>query len=300
MESSIGDKGDTSSVMIMDMQTAKAVMLMPEKKFAVAFDGEQMKKEMEKSTGRPSPSMFEMVRRLVREGSAGTGEKTESLGTQELDGHKAVGFRTRPSNMTEMILWADPQTALPIRVEITASPMMEGQMVLSNFRYDVDLDPTLFSLEPPSGYTVQAINPTMPVEEDLLNTLRLVAEHNKGVFPAAVGMNKEFMQAVQAVIKPGIDKVIAKYGKESPEMMKAAMSLGQKHTQGVMFFMSLKPENDSHYAGGGVKLGTPDRPIFWYKPTGADKHKYRVIYADLSVKELTADAVKKLSEARSK
>jgi hypothetical protein len=111
-------------------------------------------------------------------------------------------------------------------------------------------------------------------------------------------MNKEFMQAVQAVIKPEIDKVIAKYGKESPEMMKAAMSLGQKHMQGVMFYMSLKPENDSHYVGGGVKLGTPDRPIFWYKPTGADK--YRVIYADLSVKERTAEEVKKLPEARPK
>ena len=58
-----------------------------------------------------------------------------------------------------------------------------------------------------------------------------------------------------------------------------------------MFFASLKPENDRHYAGGGVKIGTPDRPILWYKPTGAEK--YRVIYADLSVKELAPEDVKK-------
>jgi hypothetical protein len=44
-----------------------------------------------------------------------------------------------------------------------------------------------------------------------------------------------------------------------------------------------------------VKLGTPDRPILWYKPTGADT--YRVIYADLSVKEMAPDDVKKLPEA---
>ena len=134
------------------------------------------------------------------------------------------------------------------------------------------------------------------MEEDLLRILRLIAEHSKGDFPATIGMNKEFMQVVQAVIKPEMEKVIAKYGKESPEVMKAAMSLGQKHMQGVMFYMSLKPENDSHYAGGGVKLGTPDRPIFWYKPTGAKK--YRVVYADLNVKELTAEEAKKLPEAR--
>ena len=95
-DSSIGDKGGTSSVMIMDMQAAKAIMLMPEKKFAITVDGEKMKKEMEKATGRPSPNMFEMVRRLVREGSSGLGEKAELLGAKEIDGHKAVGFRTRP------------------------------------------------------------------------------------------------------------------------------------------------------------------------------------------------------------
>ncbi len=309
MESSIGDKSDTSSVMIMDMQAGKAIMLMPEKKFAIAIHGEQMKKEMEKSTGHPSPDLFEMVRRLVREGSSGLGEKAELLGTREIDGRKAVGFRTRPSNAQEFTLWADPQTALPIRVEITTAAMMEGQMVMNNFRYDVDLDPSLFNLEPPPGYTTQTMNVATPVEEDLLKILRLVAEHNKGDFPAAIGMNKEIMQAVQAFMKPEMDKLETKYGVklkpgEAPppammaEAMKNLMPLMQKQMQGVMFYMSLKPENDSHYAGKDVKLGTPDRPIFWYKPTGAKK--YRVIYADMSVKEMTADEVEKLPEAKSK
>ena len=62
-----------------------------------------------------------------------------------------------------------------------------------------------------------------------------------------------------------------------------------------MFYGMLTPENDSHYVGGGVKLGTPDRPIFWYKPTGADK--YRVIYADLSVKEAAPAEIKDFPKA---
>ena len=57
----------------------------------------------------------------------------------------------------------------------------------------------------------------------------------------------------------------------------------------------LKPENDPHYVGGGVKLGTPDRPILWYKPTGSEK--YRVIYADLSVKEVPAAEAPKAPES---
>ena len=57
------------------------------------------------------------MRRLVREGSSGTGEKAEKLGKKEIDGRTAVGFRTR-SEMGEMTLWADPETARPIRIEV--------------------------------------------------------------------------------------------------------------------------------------------------------------------------------------
>lgn len=60
----------------------------------------------------------------------------------------------------------------------------------------------------------------------------------------------------------------------------------------------LPPQADAHYAGKGISLGAPNTPIFWYKPTGAEK--YRVIYADLSVKELTPAEVKKLPEAKDK
>ena len=41
-------------------------------------------------------------------------------------------------------------------------------MVMSDFRYDVGLDQSLFSLESPAGYSTQAMDMTMPREEDLL------------------------------------------------------------------------------------------------------------------------------------
>lgn len=239
-----------------------------------------------------------------------------------------------------MTLWADPETAWPIRIEIVMDMLDGVRLVMNNFRYDVDLEPSLFSLEPPVGYSTQAMNMTLPVEEDLLNTLRTIAEHSKGLFPAKLGMNKEVMEAAMATARPerdeltqdkleaemnkiaakygGKDKLRAKYGKQLPpaimaEMMKATMPLVQEQTQkqmqkqmplmqkrmrGVTFYMALKPENDPHYVGGGVKLGTPDRPLLWYKPTGAAN--YRVIYADLSVKELPAEDVKKLPKTGAK
>jgi outer membrane lipoprotein-sorting protein len=331
-----------NQVTIVDGQTAKSIMLMPNMKLAIAMDMKKLREDSLKKSAKlakdPPADVFETVRRLVREGSSGTGDKAERLGKKEIDGRQAVGFRIHANGM-DMTLWADPKTAWPIRIEIVMEMLDGVRLVMNNFRYDVDLDPSLFSLEPPAGYSTQTMDMTIPVEGDLLSTLRTIAEHGKGLFPAKLGINAEVLkgviESVMAELKPeqakleaemnkvaakygGKDKLRAKYGKDIPpaimaEIMKATMPLIQEQTQkqmqqqmplmqkrmrGITFYAMLKPENDPHYVGAGVKLGTPNRPILWYKPTGADK--YHVIYADLSVKELTPDDVKKLPEATAK
>ena len=312
MSMSLGSTKDkASSIMILDHQAMKGLTLAPTQKLATTIDLSKIKKP----AGPSNP--FEMVRQLVREGSSSPGVTVESLGTKEIDGRVVVGFRTH-SNMADMALWADPQNARIVRIDID-QPGINGHGVMNNFRYDMELDLSLFSLEPPAGYTVNNLEATMPVEDDLVNILRVVAEHNDGTFPPAIGANKEYMQAIQAVTQEEmeeflktpeteklLEKLKAQYGKDQAGFMKAWMEaimpvnqkLTQKYVRGMMFYNLLTSQNDSHYAGKDVKLGTPDRPIFWYKPTGADK--YRVIYADLSVKELAPDDVKKLPEASSK
>ena len=332
-----------NQVTIVDGQTAKSIMLMPNMKLAVAMDMKKLREDSLRKSAKlakdPPADVFETVRRLVREGSSGTGDKAERLGKKEIDGRQGVGFRINANGM-DMTLWADPETAWPIRIEIVMEMLDGARLVMNNFRYDVDLDPSLFSLEPPAGYSTQAMNMAIPVEEDLLSTLRTIAEHGKGLFPAKLEMNKEVMEAAMAGVRPEMDKLTqdkleaemnkvaakyggkdelrAKYGKDIPpaimaEIMKATMPLIQEQTQkqmqeqmpltqkrmrGITFYTMLNRENDPHYVGGGVKLGTPDRPILWYKPTSAEK--YRVIYADLSVKDMTPDDVKKLPEAKAK
>jgi hypothetical protein len=157
------------------------------------------------------------------------------------------------------------------------------------------------------GYTPQMRNIGAFVgnEKDLIETLRVYAAKQNGLLPPTLDAND-----VESGIKAPLEKEIeAKYGKSPEAKMKALqdveflmthMDIGLIMTcgRGLGFLHDLKPENDSHYAGKDVKLGTPDRPIFWYKPTGADK--YRVIYADLSVKDLAPDVVKKLPETKAK
>ena len=310
MSMSLGaPKDQVSSILILDHQARKGLTLAPEQKLATTIDLSKMKKP----SGPSNP--FEMVRQLVREESSSPGEKVESLGKKEMDGHVLVGFRTH-SNMADQTLWADPRTARLVRIEVDF-PGGSGHGVMDNFRYDMELDPSLFSLEPPAGYTVNNMQATMPVEDDLVNVLRLIVEHNDGTFPAAIGMSsKEYQQAIQAASISETQKLIrepetakllkdlqAQYGKDMDGFMKAWMKammpftqkLTQKYMQGMMFYNMLTSQNDSHYVGAGVKLGTPDRPIFWYKPTGADK--YRVIYADLSVKEAAPAEIKDFPKA---
>ena len=64
--------------------------------------------------------------------------------------------------------------------------------------------------------------------------------------------------------------------------------------RGIHFANHLPPSAEAHYVGKGVRLGAADTPIFWYRPTAAKK--YRVIYADLSVRE--ADAPPKVPKAQ--
>ena len=299
-ENGVGD-----SIMVIDQKAAKCLMLMPTLKCGMIMDTKKMREEMKKP-GKFNPDMFEQVRQLVREGSLQSGDQVKNLGEKEIDGHTAVGFQVHSPNM-DMTLWADPETARPVLIEASLDAFDDFKMVMDEFRYDVDLDPAWFSLEPPKGYTVQTMNLEMPTEKDLLRTLRIIAKHNKEKFPSQLKSNKEVLMALGAAIQPEMEKLLAKFpnykpkpGEQPPaemmaETMKTITPIQQKNMQGILFYMQLKPENDAHYTGGGVKLGTPSQPIFWYKPT--DSNNYHVIYADLSVKTMTPEEIKKLPEA---
>jgi outer membrane lipoprotein-sorting protein len=90
----------------------------------------------------------------------------------------------------------------------------------------------------------------------------------------------------------------AKPAKEKAKALEAftAKSLGVQMTitRGLGFVAELPREANAHYAGKGVSRGASGTPIFWYRPK--DAKKYRVIYADLSVRE--ADTPPHVSKAQ--
>jgi outer membrane lipoprotein-sorting protein len=274
-----------TSIQIVDGQKDKTIGLFPATKTATVIN---LKNLPAKS---PFGRTFQGLRQLVAGAQSGKAGKVERLGVETIDGRRAEGFRIQLGAI-DVKIWADPKTLLPLRVEETteAAAGPEVRIVMTDFQIGVDLDASLFSLEVPAGYTVQQttqIDLSKKPITYLVETLKMAAEYNDGVFPATLrgeqGIDGIMMRAAKALAK--------KYAKDSPEMLKAQTDLAMKlgATFGILF--SLSPENDWHYTGKDVKFNTPNRPIFWYRP--AKNASYQVIYADLSVKEVSAEEAPK-------
>ena len=72
---------------------------------------------------------------------------------------------------------------------------------------------------------------------------------------------------------------------------KQKLDLALELQRAYIFIQLLKAENDWHYVGNGVKLGNAESPICWYRPD--DSETYRVIYGDLSVKDVAPEDLPK-------
>jgi len=118
-----------------------------------------------------------------------------------------------------------------------------------------------------------------PTEQDLVECLRIWAEVLlDGNFPEKIGMTE------LTKILPQAEAKLTEWVASAEEGTQKGMALGK----GMLFIMGIE---DHHYAGNGVKVGEADKAIFWYLPEGAET--YRVIYGDLSVKDVAPENLPK-------
>lgn len=267
-----------TEVGIFDGQEDKALILVPTKKTAVVMSLKNLPPK------NPLGRRFQDLREFVTKAQNGKEGNVERLGNETIDGRRTEGFRIKRTGL-EVTVWADPKTSLPIRVEEIAKDAAGGteiRTVLTDFQVGIKLDESLFSLDAPPGYSVQttAFDASKKPIAFLAETLKMAAENNGGVFPDTLRGE----QGIEGIMRRAAAAMEKKYGRYSPEMMRAGSEIAARMAAAASILLRLSPENDWHYAGKGVKVNTPDRPIFWYKPTGAAK--YGVIYADLNVKEV--------------
>ena len=158
---------------------------------------------------------------------------------------------------------------------------------------DAKVDDSLFSLKAPEGYSVKHERASHVTEQEMLDYLGAFVEFNDRAFPD---------EAFPAYYK--LDKENAALGKPASqqtaiEKKYVAMSLRYQsmgtpfdffRTTGNWFRVTHDFVEDSfRYLGKGVKLGEKDRIVCWYKLKDAkDANTYRVVYGDLSVKNVAA------------
>lgn len=210
-------------------------------------------------------------------------EADELLGPAEIDGRQLDGYRVHQADTT-VTVWIDPVTGDLARAELEFATAPNMNMILTDFAFDAALPDSLFSIEPPADYTpfgpeLQGDASSM-TEADLIAFLRLwstwTVDH---VFPPTVG--------------PELGKITLKMATEGRFVGLVAPGYDGDQQYQIMFrgtaFMAGLPISTWRYAGQNVAFGDPATPIFWYQPEGSPT--YRIIYADLSVRDVAPEDI---------
>jgi hypothetical protein len=254
-------------VSIIDLESGKILALTENKKEATYID----------LKGLPSmPNYMDQLRNLIVKLQDSPGFVVEELGTQEIDGRKAVGFLAKHA-VGEITIWADAKTGLPIRIDEKTGQLL---VIAKNLQFDAPMDEAQFSMDVPAGYKLQQMELDLAsgTETAFIEGLRTMAEmFGNGQFPDSVTVEDYLKQA----------PAIAKKCEELKLSDQEQLTLGKKMEQFLLFTRFFNGDGKWYYRGQGVKLGAAQTPIFWYRPHGSKT--YRVIYGDLHVVDVAPE-----------
>ena len=259
------------SVLVLDPVKGKTLML--DEKHKVAFVGGLGDSPF------ANMNLLDRFRKLAPSGA-------KSIEAKFIGGINAPGYETT-SDCGTMRIWVDPDTRLPLLVEINTPPlagMSSNQITFSNFVWNVGVDESLLSIEAPAGYHVlpaMKLNFSAPInEQSVVDGLRSIAQLNGGTFPP--GLDMESLRHVMRDLGQKVAK--------DPKLGEKMWSIGPASMLNIgrLWGFVSDPANGSdwHYAGDSVSLGQTGRPIFWYKPAGGAA--YHVIDADGQVHTVSA------------
>ena len=198
-------------VMIFDWGRGKSLTLDPATKKAMVVSLANLTKEQV-----AQQDMFASFRSILLDARDKPEVQREPLGEKEIDGRRVVGFRVSSRGMV-VSLWGDPKTGLPVLAETTMAMYPDAKTTMSDFVFNVEMDESLFSVEPPAGYTVQnmEVDVSTPEEKDLIETFRIYSELSEGAFPDSLDM-QQIMQTVGKMVgmKNTIQMILEKFAPE--------------------------------------------------------------------------------------
>ena len=249
----------------------RGISLVPSAKSYIAFDASNMPD----GSGAGPWASLEKLQALPTQAD-------ELLGRKQIDGRSLEGFRVREGDTTATV-WIDPATDALVRAEMEFANAPGMNVILSDFQFDIPLDDSLFSLEPPAGFTPMKTGLEADMskvsEGDLIEFLRMWSHWTVDrTFPPTL-------------IGTEIPKIAMQMGREGKFTDAQASGYEVQIMYRGMLFMGLLPNGTWRYAGQSVPFGDPLTPIFWYQPQGSPT--WRVIYADLSTADVAPENLPK-------
>jgi outer membrane lipoprotein-sorting protein len=85
----------------------------------------------------------------------------EDLGRTVLDGKSVRMLQSRKDKRITTV-WVDPETSYPIQIEHKWTDQKRSPVMYTSIQIDTELDDSLFSLEPPEGYTLRVERSSWP------------------------------------------------------------------------------------------------------------------------------------------
>ncbi len=260
--------GSASTILTFDESRSTGLLLFTDQKKAIAL-----------TTAADVPKETRAAIDWYRSLRQAQNHSVQDLGPRKIDDRATFGFRVKKKSgqdfnvWTDYDVWVDRHTRLPVQAEASMTiQSLKAHVVLDEFAFDADLDPALFSLIPPAGFTVTAKTElTMPTAEDLVSILRTVAKLNNGLFPD----NVELKTLQNILTKTPNDRAV-------PDG--ADFSAAMKMTNGLMFMHLRQSDSDWRYLGKGVKLGDASRVVCAWRKRG--ESEFRAVFGDLQIRNV--------------
>jgi outer membrane lipoprotein-sorting protein len=285
VESYINDK--LSFTMYLNPKENIFVSVMPDQKKFMKVTGKSPD-ELKLISEKDDPRV--MVRHLMS-------AEYEQLGRDKINGIDVEGIEcTGPGVMGGIFedatarVWVEIGTDFPVRIEIegmVAGGQMEMSMVIDDFQWNVELDPALFVPDIPSDYTSTEMNLSEVDEGTAINGLRLFAELSNGQYPSAL--------ALMTLLKEISEVHAAKYAVEFAEKEDYAnATLATTQILPAASFYAQLVGKDAVYHGDRVTAGNPESVLLRWK---VSEGVYRVVFGDLSTKNVSVEELAELEAA---
>jgi RNA polymerase sigma factor (sigma-70 family) len=293
----IDDKQRITSINIDDVVGMRRLLIDPQKKTAVL----QHLSEQRFYVEGPFPQQegfFRMKAKSLKPIAA------EKIGTREVVGYRAAFHLPREDQQWSYDFLFDAKSremtgyrvpgldVLDPNKKYAARTFQLGDngFLWHDIAFNVDLNDALFSFELPKGYKLSVKGVPKVAEKDVIEFLGILADYMDGTFPRDVlqfNSGPEYLRFEK--IEGGKTRQ-----QRTPAENRMVDVMHRWWSQDVpgpgpmrLFIDRMTEEGSWHYVGGGVKRGDGTRPICWYRPRG--KTAFRVIFGDLSVREMTAD-----------